>query len=295
MKRTLPIGLAILLSGCFCAISCKKSEDAVPVNTNVSRQDTTLTTVNTTVHPYPVTPTQECVYLPNYGDSIVYPKPASGNFYVSPQNTQGIQGTYISWPGGLIINATTGTINVTLSQTGQRFDIGFIQYGTTDTCISQVIIAGTAYVDSIYVLAQGNPTSAPYFNANPNIPSPCQNSGKGNGCQFDYFDFAKKQGFDVNKQTGIINLQKTSNNIFGKNPINGATVNTTIFYKLNDNSNYAPQQIPLQMIYYNRRSDIPPALLATITARRNSAINNQLLTKGPSPTRPPIVIITRVF
>ena len=208
-------------------------------------------------------------------------------------NTQGIQGTYLSWPAGLIINASTGTINVTLSQTGQRFDIAFVQYGTTDTCVSQLIIAGTAYMDSVYVLSQGNPLATPYFNANPNVPSPCQNGG--NGCRFDYFDFAKRQGIDINKQTGIINLQNTVKKIFGKNPFNGETLNTTIFYMLNDNSNHAPQQIPLQMIYYNRRSDIPPALLATITARRNSAVNNQLLTKGPSPTRPPIVIITRVF
>jgi hypothetical protein len=184
---------------------------------------------------------------------------------------------------------------VTLSQTGQRYDIGFVQYGTSDTCVSQLIVAGTAYMDSIYVLAQGNPTAAPYFNANPNIPSPCQNSNWGNGCQFDYFDFAKKQGIEIDHQTGIINLQNTAKNIFGRNPVNGKTVNTTIFYKLNDNSNHASQQIPLQMIYFNHRSDIPPGLLATVTARGASAVNNQLLSKGPSPTRPPIIIIVRAF
>ena len=295
MKRNLPVGLSVLLFGTFCAISCKKSEDTVPANTSVNRQDTTMTAVNTTVHPYPITPTQECIYTPNYGDSIIYPQPAPGNFYVYPKNTQGIQGTYLSWPGGLIINATTGTINVTLSQTGQRYDIGFVQYGTSDTCVSQLIVAGTAYMDSIYVLAQGNPTAAPYFNANPNIPSPCQNSNWGNGCQFDYFDFAKKQGIEIDHQTGIINLQNTAKNIFGRNPVNGKTVNTTIFYKLNDNSNHASQQIPLQMIYFNHRSDIPPGLLATVTARGASAVNNQLLSKGPSPTRPPIIIIVRAF
>ncbi len=293
MKPTLHIGLAVLLSGTFWAISCKKSEEPVPATTRLIPHDTSMTAVNTTVHPYPVTPTQECAYLPNYGDSIVYPQPASGNYYVYPTNTQGIQGTYLSWPAGLIINATTGTINVTQSQTGQRFDIGFVQYGTTDTCVSQLIIAGTAYMDSVYVLAQGNPKSAPYFNANPAIPSPCQNGGS--GCQFDYYGFAKLQGIAIDKNTGIIDLQNTADKIFGKFPVNGATVNTTIVYKLNDKSNKALQQISLQLMYYNRKANIPPGLLATITARRNTTINNQILSKAPAPTRPPIVIIVRAL
>jgi hypothetical protein len=267
--------------------------EPAPADSRASLHDTTMTAVNTTVNPYPVTPTQECIYLPDYGDSIVYPQPAAGNFYIYPKNSQGIQGTYLSWPQGLIINATTGTINVTQSQTGQRYDVAFVQYGTKDTCVSQLIVAGTAYMDSIYVLPQGNPIAAPYFNANPGIPSPCK-SGK-NGCLFDYFDYATRQGIAIDKNTGIIDLRNTASKIFGKNPFNGETLNTTIFYMLNDNSNRAPQHIPLQIIYYNRRSDIPPALIATITARRNSTFNNQLLTKGPAPVRPPIVIIVRAL
>jgi hypothetical protein len=298
MNRNLHTGLTILLVGILSSVSCKKSTDEPPENTNinavVNRHDSSMTAVNTTVHPYPITPVQDCIYTPNYGDSIIYPQPASGIYNISPQNTQGIQGTYLSWPAGLVMDANTGTINLTQSQTGQRYDIAFIQYGTTDTCISQLVVAGTAYLDSIYVVAKGNPTASPYFNANPAAPSPCQNSSHGLACQFDYFDLAKSQGIDIDHNTGIIQLSNTVNKIFSKNPLNGTTVNTTIYYKLNDNSNRAPQQIPLQFIYYNRRSDIPPALLATVTARRNSAVNNQLLTKGPAPARPPLIIIVRV-
>jgi hypothetical protein len=297
MKQNLHAGLTLLLIGFFCTIACKKSVDPEPANTNsnavFNRRDTSMTAINTTVHPYPITTTRECVYSPNYGDSIVYPQSAPGNFYIYPQNTQGIQGTYLSWPAGLVIDANTGTINLTMSQTGQRYDIAFVQYGTKDTCISQLVVAGTAYLDSIYVVAKGNPTASPYFNANPAVPSPCQNSSHGLACQFDYFDLAKSQGIDIDHNTGIIQLSNTVNKIFSKNPLNGTTVNTTIYYKLNDNSNRAPQQIPLQFIYYKRRSDIPPALLATVTARRNSAVNNQLLTKGPAPARPPLIIIVR--
>ena len=297
MKQNLHAGLTLLLIGILCTTACKKSAEQATTNTNsntaVNRHDTSLAGINTTVHPYPVTPVHDCIYTPNYGDSIVYPQPASGVYNISPQNTQGVQGTYLSWPAGLVIDANTGTINLTMSQTGQRYDIAFVQYGTKDTCISQLVVAGTAYLDSIYVVTKGNPVASPYFNANPAVPSPCQNNSHGIGCQFDYFGYARLHGIDIDNHTGAIQLQNTANLIFSKNPLNGTTVNTTIYYKLNDNSNYAPQQIPLQFIYYNRRSDIPPALLATVTARRNSTINNQLLTKTPAPVRPPLIIIVR--
>ncbi len=294
MKHNLPRELRTVLLCMVIFTACKKTTDTLPANsaTNnaAARHDTSMTAVNTTIHPYPITPVQECVYTPNYGDSIVYPQPSSGNSYVYPQNTQGIQGTYLSWPGGLVLDSNTGVINLTLSQTGERYDIAFVQYGTRDTCMSHLIVAGTAYMDSVYVLNQNNVTAAPYFNANPLTPSPCD----GNGCQFDYTKTAKKLGIEIDNETGIIDIQKTAKKVFGKNPFNGSTTNATIFYKLNDNSNNASQQLPLQFIYFNRRSDIPPALLATIASRNAGALNNQLLSKGPSP-RPPLIIIVRSF
>lgn len=297
MKRTLPPGFIILIAGIFCSAACKKSTDFVAANTNVdthvNRHDTSTTSVNTTGHPYPTILGQQCVYSPDYGDSVIYSQPSGGDYFISPQNTQGNQGTYLSWPAGLIIDANTGTINLTLSQTGQRYDIAFVKSGTTDTCISQLIVAGSSYMDSVHVITFGTETASPYFNANPAVPSPCQQGSSGIGCSFDYNGFAKGQGIDIDKKTGIIHLKNTADKIFGTNPVNGMTVNTTIFYTMNDNSNNAPQQMPLRFIYYDRVSDIPPALLATITSRLNSANNNQLLTKGPATVRPPLIIIVR--
>ncbi len=155
----------------------------------------------------------------------------------------------------------------------------------------QLVVAGTAYMDSIYVLSQGKPSAVPYFNANPTAPSPCSSSQSGHGCQFDYNNYAKWQGIEVDNKTGSIDLEKTAKKVFGLFPLNGTTVNTTIFYKLNDNSNNAAQQISLQMIYYNRISDIPATLRATIAARRSNTLNNQILKKGT--TRPPLIIIVR--
>ena len=79
---------------------------------------------------------------PIYGDSIIYPQPTSGSDYIfRPVNNPGT-GKYFSWPIGMVIDSVSGAIDVTKSQTGQRYDIGFIKSGTTDTCLSQLIIGG---------------------------------------------------------------------------------------------------------------------------------------------------------
>ncbi|HEY4967625.1 MAG TPA: hypothetical protein VII28_14565, partial [Puia sp.] len=95
------------------------------------------------------------------------------------------------------------------------------------------------------------------------------------------------------QKTGFIDLQKSmKKSLFGLLPINGTTVNTTIYYKLNDNSNFAPQKIQLQLMFYNHKSDIPAGLLANVTNKLLNALSDLLISKAPS-TRPPIIIITR--
>jgi hypothetical protein len=296
MKRNLHKGLLILLLSIFVLTGCKKTLNTPENNPSASAgtmpHDSTFTAVYTTQNPYPVTPVQECIYSPNYGDSIVYPQPSSGSYYIYPQGTNGLKGKYYSWPLGLVLDSNSGAINLTLSQTGQRYDLAFVQYGTTDTCISQLIVAGTSYMDSVYVLSKSDTSSDPYFNANPYAPSPCQNKNGPGGCQFDYNDFAKIQGVIVNKHTGFIDLQKTARIIFGRFSYNGETKLTTIYYKLNDNSNDAAQQIQLKLMYYDRKANVPASLLSTISSNVASTLNNQLLSKGPSP-RPPLIIIVR--
>lgn len=66
---------------------------------------------------------------------------------------------------------------------------------------------------------------------------------------------------------------------------------TTIQYQLDDNGNPAPQQIQIKLIYYNSKSDIPASLISLIQKRVTSIINTQVT--SDSPTKPPIIIITR--
>jgi hypothetical protein len=293
MKKILHKGYFILLLSFSFFTACKKTTDPAVANSiAVNPHDSSLAVSSNPTVPYPEIPLAECTNAPYYGDSIVYTQPSTSDFYVYPVNNQGQQGTYLSWPGGLVINPQTGIIDLTQSETGARYTVGFVKSGTTDTCISELIIAGAAYMDSVYVLTQSDTTSVPYFNANPYLPSPCQDSSKGKGCQFDYNDFAKKQGVDVDKKTGYINLQKTIKNAFGKILINGAIVNTAIYYQLDDNSNNASQMIQLQLMYYDHVSDIPAAILATVSTRLSNTLNDVILSKGAKP-RPPLIIIVR--
>jgi hypothetical protein len=301
MKQNLKPGSLILLFIFLSAVACKKTIVDPPVtntppNTNTVppvQPDSTKPVVTAQV-PYPVEPVSECNYAPFYGDSIVYPQPAtSSDFYVFEQNNQGMNGTYLSWPAGLAINPQTGAIDLTKSETGQRYSVAFVKEGTADTCMAPLIVAGASYMDSVYVLSQGETQSHPYFNANPYAPSPCPGSSGGQGCVFDYNNSAKNQGIAIDQHTGIIDLQQTmKQSLFGLLPINGMSVTTTIYYKLNDNSNNAAQKIQLKMMFYNRKSDIPGNVLTQITGSLLNTLGNLLLSKGPSP-RPPLIIIVR--
>jgi hypothetical protein len=101
--------------------------------------------------PFPVAPSTGCSFAPTYGDSIIFPQPTGGaDYVVSPSNNPG-QGKYFSWPVGLALDSVTGIIDLTKSQTGLRYDIGFTKSGTTDTCINELIVGGADYMDSVYV------------------------------------------------------------------------------------------------------------------------------------------------
>ena len=283
MKRSL---LCIGLSGLI-FVACKKTVTSPNLTTTDS---TVITYQEYTGISYPVNPDFNCQYSPNYGDSIVYPQPPPGNdYFILPKNNTGLTGTYYSWPAGLSINPTTGSINLTRSQTGQRYSIGFVLKNGSDTCMTSLIIAGASYIDSIYNLSVSSNTAPPYFNANPFGPQPCA----GPGCFFDWNGFAANQGIIVDLNTGVINLTATMlNNPFGPSPANGTTIQTTIYYALNDNSNYAHQEIDLLLMYFNHRSDIPESILNTVSNNISGTLSDALLSKGPS-VRPPYLIIVR--
>lgn len=65
-----------------------------------------------------------CPDGPKYKDSVIYIESKSGNYIVRPINNPGA-GKYYSWPQGMVLDSVTGSINVTKSETGLRYKIGF--------------------------------------------------------------------------------------------------------------------------------------------------------------------------
>jgi hypothetical protein len=267
-----------------------------------------------------------CPNAPNYGDSIVFSKWIGllQDFKIKPLNNSG-SGTYFSVPQGMIINKYTGEINISKSEKGIRYLVGFIKSGTQDTCLSKLIVAGITYVDSIYVMDQNDTLAIPYYNANPLTPVICNNSDDNDypdlgshgdvTCEFD--DDADLDGYGLFDQplilttlngllvrirtvSGVLNLKKTLEGAFGLLPLNGMRINVLMHYRLNDGSGRVLQKIPLQLIYYRKASDVPMSLRNDISAKRSSFYEAGSTSTSTSPymslsmkPRPPQIVITR--
>lgn len=298
MRHLYPL---IALALCLTVVACRKSITHLqPQPSGQTPQDSTITqpVVKTdsvvTQIPFPQAPVTGCSYAPNYGDSIIFPQPTNGQDYiVSPVNNPG-PGKYLSWPVGMVIDSVTGAINVTKSETGMKYAIGFVKAGTNDTCLNTLIIGGAAYMDSVYVLADGGTQAAPYFDANPTLLSVC---ASGNGCTFDVTGSAASHKVIVDPSTGVIDLAKTLNGgllggAFGLLPVNGSSFTIPIYYKLNDPSNNALQHIDVQLAYYSKKSLINLALLNGLLNKLNNLLTGNLISTTSNP-RPPLIIIVR--
>jgi len=267
--------------------------------------------------------TTGCSYNPDYGDTIFFSKwKGPNNDYTIKPKSKPPQGKFIAWPQGLVIDSASGVINISQSETGLRYNIGFIQSGTSDTCTTNLILGGITYVDSIYVLGNNDTLAIPYYNANPDAPPVCDgsddtdypgvngNHGGNNKCEFDDDNDddngngladepppgqqANGQGVRVRTLSGIINLKRTLQEgiAFGTNPQNGDSKMVTIYYRLNDNSGKALQKIKVQLVYYNKASDIPATLKNEIATKRHNFLTYRLVNDKP---RPPMLIITNIM
>ena len=276
-------------------VSCRKSAtypDQSP-NQNQQQYNPAQTIQNV---PYPGAPNMGCSYAPDYGDSIIYPQAGTGNndYIITPVNNPG-PGTYLAWPAGLAINSSTGAIDITQSDAGERFDLGFVKSGTTDTCMTSLIIGGVSYMDSVYVFGDNESQVYPYYDANPYSPFVCGwGSTSPGACQFDVTGSAKSMNVAVDPNNGWIDLQKTLNSgAFGPLPYNGEQISPVIYYKLNNASNMTMQHIQVDIQYYYSKSQIPPLLLNSLKTKLNNILQNTLILKTARP-RPPLIIITRV-
>jgi hypothetical protein len=288
-RYSLPAFVLLLMS-----IACNKSGQ------HSKNEDNTEVEV---INAPPPSGTIVCPNAPNYGDSILFTKPPTGgDFFASPTNNAGVQGTYLSWPEGLALNPSNGKIDLAQSETGVRYKIAFVKKGTTDTCVSQLIIGGMTYIDKIYALDKNDTLAKPIFNADPYSPSICDasddsdypdnNNSGNNRCEFDNAapgSKANDQKLRVRTKSGIINLKKSlADGIFGPAVKNGDFKLIPIQYRLNDASNKAPQTVTVKVMYYDKVSNIPVTLQQEISAKNTSMFSYQVVNGKP---RPPFLII----
>jgi len=265
------------------AIACRKSTpEEIDIKVEELWKDSSKV-------PFPQNINPNCSNAPVYEDTVICDKTGNGpDYIVSPLNNPG-NGKYYSWPLGMKIDSTTGAINVTKSESGLRYIIGFVKQGTTDTCLTELVIAGASYMDGVYVLSDGETTADPFFNANPNNTTLC---ASGN-CDMDMGNGANNRKIAVDRKSGKIDLEKTLNQGgFGMNPTDGDIKETTIIYRLNDGCNTSVQRTKVYLMYYTNKSQIPPALLSTLNLRTLNFLNGDLISKSANP-RPPLIIITR--
>ncbi|HXB95941.1 MAG TPA: hypothetical protein VNU70_12315 [Puia sp.] len=298
--------LAALLAAVI-LYSCKK-DPVLPApvdpitqqrNPGTTTTDTTKTSgSDTTSLPAFPASAPSCGLLPIYGDTLLYPQPASsGDDVLAPVNSPGT-GKYFAWPAGMVIDQNTGAIDLTQSQTGMKYAIGFVRTGTTDTCLNFVTLGGASYVDSIYVVNSGGVKAVPYFNGNPFTASECVGSGPGSGCAFDVTGSAAALNVVVSNSSGEIALQNTlnggsgGNGVFGPNPFNGQTVTVPIYYQLRQGSNNAMQQIDVELMYFDSKADMNMALLSTLSGRSANLYDGGLISTSAMP-RPPLIILVR--
>lgn len=298
MKRIIPITTLIGLAIFFVLPACQKSLSVDRAQVDPGTNDTVKSVIQTDTAakaqvPFPTSEATSCSYIPNYGDTIVFPQPTSGaDYIVSPLNTPP-SGKFYSWPQGMLIDSVTGAINVSRSETGLKYAIGFVKDGSHDTCLTQLVIGGANYLDSVYVLENGSTAALPYFDANTLLPSVCANGG----CTFDVTGSAARQKVIINTLTGVIDLNQTLNGgllggAFGLLPLNGSTVTSTIYYRLNDASNNALQHIDVQFVYYYSKSQIGQGLLTNILSKLLNALSGNMVSTMANP-RPPLIVIVR--
>jgi len=213
-------------------------------------------------------------YQLSYGDSILFLKPAPGDYIVSPVTHR--QGTYSGFPEGIEIDEKSGEINISKSETGLRYKI---THTATDGTITttKVVLSGITYTDHYYHLSAGDTIASPVYNASISRILPV------NGSSFDDGNLANGGGCSVTTTNGQINLAETvRNGVFGSTPQNDVRKDFDIFYRLNDESGKSVNKLRVRLYYYNTMADVPQDLLQTLQDRSDLGV----FLRGSSTTSP---------
>jgi hypothetical protein len=273
--------------------------------------------------PRPVTPAGRL----SYGDSIFYYKNQTAPYTVLPISKPATSGYFKAIPLGLSLDSVTGRINVMQSVSGVRYKIFYLSSATKLPVDSvKIVISGIDYADGIYEIARTAnryDTAFPIYNARPQLALPCGDDDEDddgdlddddNECIFDETDLNDDGNDDiagvnqdkllVDKKKGFIDVEASYHaGVFGSssNVPNGVTKDFTYYYRLQDSSNLALQQITVRLYHYKRYADIPQWLLNELGKRNNylANINSREFEAGRIinyfAKRPPLIIVVSSY
>jgi hypothetical protein len=236
--------ISVALFAFFCtAISCKKSVDG---------------TGGTIVPPG---------FKLNYGDSILYLQTQATDYIVQPATT--LSGQYSGFPEGIEIDANTGAINVSKSETGLRYRISFVPTGGTDTFHTVVLLSGINFLDGFYKLNTADSVLRPVYNANVANSVP----GVNGGSAFDEGSNCNSNGCTVNVNAGTINLAQTvRNGVFGTKPANNSRQEFQMNYRINDKSGKALNVLKVKLYYFDTMADVTQEVYDIISSRQGTLL-----------------------
>ncbi len=225
-------------------------------------------------------------YQLSYGDSILFMK-ASGNNIVFP--TEHRDGTYSGFPEGIEIDANTGAINLSNSETGLRYRIIHTAPDGTVTT-TKVVLSGITFTDHFFRLSTGDSIAPPVYNASIDRVLPLS------GSSFDEGNIANGGGCSVRTDNGKINLaESVRNGVFGNNPVNDSKKEVEIRYRINDGSSKSLNKLKVLLYWYNTMADVPQYLWDILNDRTTQGVflrgsTAEQVTQLAKP-RPPCVII----
>jgi hypothetical protein len=199
----------------------------------------------------------------DYGkpDSVVYLNEGSIKPVTAPSG-----GYFTAEPQGLEIDPDTGVIDLTKSETGIRYCISYNFCDlSTKPVTTELTVSGVDCVDGIFSLSTTKKLPLVY------------NADAGNRLPNAEFDVcpdgtsanpATSEGLAIDLATGEIDLEKTiakgalgnGNPKDRSKPINGASKEFEICYRLNDPSNKQLNRINIRLHYYEKDTRVPKYL-----------------------------------
>ncbi|MBL0232645.1 MAG: hypothetical protein IPQ08_03155 [Chitinophagaceae bacterium] len=232
--------------------------------------------------------TNNIPYNLTYGDSIIYLRPvASGDYVVYPSTRK--EGVYTGFPEGIEIDAVTGAINVSKSETGLRYRITHTALDGKKT-ETNLVLSGITFSDKFYNLSQNDSLCLPIYNASEARALPLS------GSNFDEGNNANSGGCSVRTENGSINLaQCVRNGVFGNTPQNDSRRDFDINYRINDASGKSLNKIRVRIYYYTSMATVAPDLMQTLLDRQTGGVflrggTVEMAAQTAKP-RPPCVII----